>query len=126
MTLLFIRHGETALNAARVYQPADTPLSPRGQAQAAAVGARLLAFAPVAVLSSDMPRALQTAQAIIAANPSLPLQTSSLLHERNFGDFRGQTHASLGFDAVEMLEARPTANRWLTSTPVPTSRWRWP
>jgi broad specificity phosphatase PhoE len=107
MTLLFIRHGETALNVARVYQPADTPLSPRGQAQAEAVGARLLAFAPVAVLSSDMPRALQTAQAIIAANPRLPLQTSTLLHERNFGDFRGQSHASLGFDAVAMDDAPP-------------------
>ena len=34
MTLLFVRHGETALNAARVMQPADTPLSPRGLAQA--------------------------------------------------------------------------------------------
>jgi hypothetical protein len=29
MTLLFIRHGETALNAARVLQPAATPLSAR-------------------------------------------------------------------------------------------------
>ena len=34
MTLLLIRHGETALNVARVLQPADTPLSARGVAQA--------------------------------------------------------------------------------------------
>jgi broad specificity phosphatase PhoE len=107
MTLLFIRHGETALNAARVMQPADTPLSARGLAQAQAVGLRLAGLRPVAVLSSDLPRALQTAQAIVEACGGLPLQTSELLHERNFGDLRGRAHASLGFDAVAMAEAPP-------------------
>lgn len=107
MTLLFIRHGETALNAARVMQPADTPLSARGLAQAEAVGHRLAGLKPVAVLSSDLPRALQTAQAIVAACGGLPLQTSELLHERNFGDLRGRPHASLGFDAISMPEAPP-------------------
>ncbi|MBC8056958.1 MAG: histidine phosphatase family protein, partial [Rhizobiales bacterium] len=41
MTLLLIRHGETALNVARVLQPAETPLSARGAAQAEALGQRL-------------------------------------------------------------------------------------
>ena len=61
MTLLFIRHGETALNAARVLQPAATPLSARGLAQAQAVAERLAAQRLAGVLSSDLPRALQTA-----------------------------------------------------------------
>ncbi|MEN9629330.1 MAG: hypothetical protein RJA10_2557 [Pseudomonadota bacterium] len=107
MTLLFIRHGETALNAARVMQPADTPLSARGLAQARAVGQRLASLQPVAVLSSDLPRALQTAQAIVDACGGLPLQTSDTLHERNFGDLRGRPHASLGFDPLAMAEAPP-------------------
>ena len=34
--LHLIRHGETSLNVARVLQPADTPLSARGHAQAVA------------------------------------------------------------------------------------------
>ena len=106
MTLLFVRHGETALNAARVMQPADTPLSPRGQAQAQAVAQRLAAMQPVALLSSDLPRALQTAEAIAAAT-GLPVQTTPLLHERNFGDFRGRPHASFDFDPVTMDEAPP-------------------
>ena len=42
MAVLLLRHGETALNAARVMQPADTPLSERGQAQARAVAQRLV------------------------------------------------------------------------------------
>ncbi len=107
MSLLLIRHGETALNASRTLQPAATPLSPRGLAQAAAVAERLAALRPAAVLSSDLPRALQTAQAIAAAAGGLPLQTSALLHERNFGALRGRAHDSLGFEPLLMAEAPP-------------------
>ena len=64
MTLLLIRHGETALNAARVMQPADTPLSERGLAQAEALGRRMKTAGLAAIVSSDLPRAWQTAQAI--------------------------------------------------------------
>lgn len=107
MTLLFVRHGETALNAARVMQPADTPLSPRGLAQAQAVAQRLAPLRPAAVLSSDLPRALQTAQAIAAAAGGLAVQTTALLHERHFGDFRGRPHDSFSFDPIAMTEAPP-------------------
>jgi 2,3-bisphosphoglycerate-dependent phosphoglycerate mutase len=105
MSLFIIRHGETPLNAARTLQPADTPLGPRGLAQAAAVAARLAALRPAAVLSSDLPRALQTAQPIAAAADALPVQTSSLLHERNFGDLRGRPYDGLGFDPLTMADA---------------------
>ncbi len=30
MSIILIRHGETLLNAARVFQPFDTELGPRG------------------------------------------------------------------------------------------------
>jgi hypothetical protein len=53
MSILWLRHGETALNAARVLQPAATPLSERGHAQAAAAARRLAALRPVALLSSE-------------------------------------------------------------------------
>lgn len=105
MTTYWLRHGETALNAARVVQPADTPLSPRGLAQAAAVARRIAALRPVALLSSDMPRALQTAQAV-AALTGLPVQTDALLRERNFGALRGRPWDTLGFDPMH-LEAAP-------------------
>ncbi|MFO1328814.1 MAG: histidine phosphatase family protein [Rubrivivax sp.] len=106
MTLVLVRHGETALNASRVLQPADTPLSPRGLAQAQAVAERLAGAGLAAVLSSDMPRALQTAQAIVAAG-GLPLHTSPLLHERNFGDLRGLPYDSLDHDPIESPAAPP-------------------
>ncbi len=107
MTLLIIRHGETPLNVSRVLQPADTPLSTNGLAQAAALAQRLAgdaALRPTALVSSDLPRALQTAQAIAAAC-GLPLLTSPLLHERNFGDLRGLPYDTLGFDPLTRDEA---------------------
>jgi len=109
MTLLIIRHGETPLNVARVMQPADTPLSANGLAQAALLAQRLAAgqpHRPTAIASSDLPRALQTAQAIAAAT-GLPITTSALLHERNFGDLRGQPYDTLGFDPLTREEGPP-------------------
>jgi broad specificity phosphatase PhoE len=107
MAILLIRHGETALNAARVMQPADTPLSKRGRAQAMALGQRLAAHGRVAaILSSDLPRAWLTAQAVAGAC-ALPIRPSRLLQERNFGALRGRPYDTLGFDPLVMDEAPP-------------------
>lgn len=109
MTLLIIRHGETPLNVARVLQPPGTPLSDHGRAQATALALRLQADAhlrPVALVSSDLPRALQTAQAIAEAC-GLALHTTPLLHERNFGDLRGLAYDTLGFDPLASAQAPP-------------------
>ncbi len=106
MSIILVRHGETALNASRVIQPPDTPLSARGAGQAQAVARRLADLTPAAVLSSDLARALQTAEAI-AATAGLPLQTTGLLHERNFGDLRGRSYDSLGYDPIHDERAPP-------------------
>ena len=106
MSIFLIRHGETALNAARVLQPADTPLSALGLRQAEALAARLAALGPAAIVSSDLPRAWQTAAAIAAAT-GLPIAPSPLLHERNFGGLRGLPNDTLGFDALAMAAAPP-------------------
>jgi probable phosphoglycerate mutase len=107
MAIILVRHGETALNAARVMQPADTPLSERGQAQARAVAQRLAQQGGIgAILSSDLPRAWLTAAAIGAAL-ALPVRPSALLQERNFGALRGRPYDSLGFDPLAMDSAPP-------------------
>jgi probable phosphoglycerate mutase len=102
--LLLVRHGETALNAARILQPADTPLSARGAAQAQALGRRLAREPIAAIWSSDLPRALQTAEAL---GPGRPLVTEPLLQERNFGDLRGRAYDALGFDPLTGTDAPP-------------------
>lgn len=104
MTILLLRHGETLLNASRVMQPADTPLGPRGRSQAQAAAARLATLRPAAILSSDLPRAWQTAEAVAAAT-GLPIEASALLHERNFGALRGRPRDSLDVDPLELVDA---------------------
>lgn len=106
MSLFLIRHGETALNAARVLQPADTPLSAAGLAQADALARRLVGVGLAAIVSSDLPRALRTAEAL-SATTGLAIHTSPLLRERSFGELRGQPYDALGFDALAMQAAPP-------------------
>jgi len=110
MTIFLIRHGETALNVARVLQPPETPLSVRGQAQAAALAARLAGMTgplrPAGVLTSDQPRAAQTAQALAAAC-GLRAQSSALLRERHFGDWRGRAYDELPADVLRSEAAPP-------------------
>ena len=74
MSIFLVRHGETALNVARVLQPADTPLSASGVAQAQAVARRLATLGVAGIVSSDLPRAWVTAQAIARAC-GLPVNT---------------------------------------------------
>ena len=106
MTLLLIRHGETTLNVTRVLQPADTPLSERGIAQADALGRRLAERGVTAILSSDLPRALRTAQSIAAATGA-PIETTELLRERSFGDLRGLPYDGMTPNPLTMVEAPP-------------------
>ena len=106
MTLYLIRHGETALNAARVLQPADTPLSARGERQAQALARRLADAGLLALVSSPLPRAWRTALAVAAAT-SLPIDEDARLQERNFGALRGRPYDTLGFDPLLMAAAPP-------------------
>lgn len=106
MSIILIRHGETLLNVARTLQPADTPLSPTGHAQAAAVAARAATLGARGLVSSDLPRARATAEAISAAT-GLPVVETPLLQERNFGALRGQAYDTLGFDPLTMADAPP-------------------
>ena len=106
MKLLLIRHGETALNVARVLQPAATKLSERGIAQAEALARRLAPMGVRAIVSSDLPRAWRTAEAI-AASTGAPLEACALLQERNFGDWRGRPYDALTIDPLAMADAPP-------------------
>lgn len=104
MRLLLVRHGETALNAARILQPPDTPLSARGHEQVAALRRRLHSESIAAVWSSDLPRAWQTAQTVAAGRP---IVAQPLLQERNFGELRGRAYDTLGFDPLAGTAAPP-------------------
>ena len=97
VSILLIRHGETALNAARIVQHPETPLNARGMGQARRLAERLAEFPIAAIVSSDYQRAHMTAAAIADAT-GLPIAIQESLRERNFGDARGVAHADLGVD----------------------------
>ena len=86
-----MRHGETAWNAARRFQgQSDVPLSERGRAQAAAIGSALSSIPFSHVYSSDLERAMETAQAIVAGR-DLTIETDVRLREFDFGQWEGLT-----------------------------------
>ena len=111
MAILLIRHGETPLNAKRVIQWPDTPLSERGQQQAAALGERLAAAPLALVLASDYQRAYATAKAVSSANGA-PLEVETSLRERDFGDLRGQAIEELAQDPFAPGYSPPGGESW--------------
>jgi probable phosphoglycerate mutase len=109
--IYLIRHGETALNANRTFQPPATPLSERGLSQAERLGERLRPARIGRILASDLARAAMTAEAVRAATGA-PLEYDVELHERNFGDLRGRPYESLGFDAYAEGYTPPGGESW--------------
>ncbi len=97
MTILMVRHGETAGNAARVVQRPDVPLNERGIRQAAQLAERLFAIGFAHVLCSDLVRARMTAEPL-RARGGVVIEETPLLQERNFGDLRGTPYSELTED----------------------------
>ncbi|MEC5163849.1 2,3-bisphosphoglycerate-dependent phosphoglycerate mutase [Janthinobacterium sp. CG_23.3] len=94
-TILLIRHGETAWNAARRLQGhTDIDLNDEGMRQAEALGEALAGAPLAAVVSSDLRRARQTAAAV-AGQHGLALQADCLLRERCYGAFEGMLYADI-------------------------------
>ncbi|QJD99331.1 histidine phosphatase family protein [Massilia forsythiae] len=96
VTILLIRHGETAWNAERRLQGhIDIPLNAEGERQAALLAAALAGETIDVLVSSDLMRARQTAGAIAAAR-AMPLLEDPGLRERNYGGFEGLLYAQIG------------------------------
>jgi probable phosphoglycerate mutase len=109
--ILAVRHGETAWNVDRRLQgQIDISLNSLGQEQARRL-AEALAEEPLdAIVTSDLVRARDTAQAV-ADRTGLPLTLDAGLRERNFGNFQGHT-----YDEVEKLWPEESA-RWRRREP---------
>jgi broad specificity phosphatase PhoE len=109
--LFLIRHGETMGNASRIVQRPDSPLSPRGVAQAERLARRLAPEGIARIVSSDLARAVTTAEYLQRATGAL-LSFEPLLQERNFGDLRGIAYAELGLDMFAPGYAPPNGETW--------------
>lgn len=124
-TLILIRHGETAWNAdGRIQGQEDIEMSDEGRLQVRKLGRRFSAacrtiaprpllsclgtdpLAIAAQFSSDLSRATETARVVQGSAPHLgPLRlyAMTLLRERHFGEWQGQT--------AEVIKAAREAGR---------------
>src|SRR5258706_9533312 len=91
MRLIVVRHGETEWNAeGREIGQLDSALTPRGMEQARRLAQRLAPAKIAAVYSSDLGRAVKTAE-IVAAACHTEIRLSPDLRERHMGIFQGVT-----------------------------------
>lgn len=101
--LVVVRHGETHWNvASRIQGHADSPLTAAGEAQAAAIAARLATERFDRLVSSDLGRALATARAI-AGRTGHAVVADARLRERNYGVAEGLTYGEIGVHYPEVF-----------------------
>jgi probable phosphoglycerate mutase len=92
----FVRHAETLFNVNGQLQGwCDSPLTERGERQAAALGERLRQVPLAAAFCSDLTRTRTTAAAALAGHPYVSLTEMPELREWHFGAWEGQPNDSL-------------------------------
>src|SRR6266851_890326 len=95
-TIYLIRHGETDWNRDRRIQgQSDTPLNDVGRAQARLLGLKLLDVRFELAYSSDLSRAIETAELILEPRP-IAIATDVGLRERAFGEWEGGLAEEIG------------------------------
>lgn len=89
------RHGRTAWNAERRFQgQTDVPLDEVGREQARRAAELLAALGPHRIISSDLSRAHETAQAL-AARLGIDVKVDARLRETYAGEWQGLTRDEL-------------------------------
>lgn len=77
-----IRHGESCSNAGLITNDPETvPLTELGRSQAISACETLRLLSPDLIISSPLPRAIQTAQPTLATFPEVPVETWPLIKE---------------------------------------------
>ncbi|TKJ27570.1 histidine phosphatase family protein [Blastococcus sp. CCUG 61487] len=109
LTLLLVRHGQSEWNAAGLMQgqTAHVPLTALGRTQAEAAADELARLAPGALFTSDLLRAVQTAEACARAT-GLPAVPTSALREQGYGVLEGRPSHEL-WDVVDWTDAHWSA-----------------
>jgi broad specificity phosphatase PhoE len=109
LTLLLVRHGQSTWNAAGLMQGQThaVPLTDLGHAQAAEAARELVPLRPGALISSDLLRAVQTAEHCAHAT-RLAVTTSPALREQGYGVLEGRPSREL-WDVVEWTDPHLSA-----------------
>lgn len=105
MKLIIVRHGETDANRHRICQgQTHGSLNAEGIRQAQQVALRLKNEKIDVCFSSDLGRAIETAQEIVHYHPHLPIISDKRLRERYFGSFQGKVFPEKLEDFVPPIE----------------------
>lgn len=100
----FLRHGQTARNALRIFQDLDEPLDATGLAQAHRAAATLQSERLATIACSPLPRARTSAErvadALAVSGHVLAPQHHDGLRERHFGELIGTSSAQLDWDCA--------------------------
>lgn len=109
LILLLVRHGQSEWNAAGLMQgqTPHVPLTALGRSQADAAAQELAQLSPGALISSDLLRAVQTAEACARAT-GLPIATTPALREQGYGVLEGRPSREL-WDVVDWSDAQWSA-----------------
>ena len=110
-TVLLVRHGLTATTGHVLtgWIP-GIPLDDRGQAQAAALAARLAPLPLDAIVSSPLERCQQTAAAVAATRDGQQVITDDRFGECHYGDWTGQPLKKLAREQLwRVVQAHPSA-----------------
>jgi broad specificity phosphatase PhoE len=108
-SLLMIRHGATDWNHDGRYQgQSDTPLNGQGIGQARELGKRLRGAVVAAAYSSDLSRALQTAEIVSKAIGSPPVVLDKRLREIDLGEWEGRLATEIQREYPDLWMARRT------------------
>ncbi|RZU34275.1 histidine phosphatase family protein [Blastococcus saxobsidens] len=109
MTLLLVRHGQSEWNARGLMQgqTAHVPLTALGHSQAELAARELAELRPGVLLSSDLLRAVQTAEHCARAT-GLPFSTTPALREQGYGVLEGRPSHEL-WDVVDWTDAHWSA-----------------
>jgi probable phosphoglycerate mutase len=91
MRLILVRHGQSVENAKGIiHGVTEGTLSPLGIEQSRRLAGALEGEKVDVMFSSDLRRAIQTAEAVAERRPGVPWVRDSLLRERSYGIFEGR------------------------------------
>ncbi|HJQ38067.1 MAG TPA: histidine phosphatase family protein [Thermoanaerobaculia bacterium] len=111
--LILVRHGETVHNVAGIAQGwNDSALSDKGREQVRQLAQKLVEYAPTAIYSSTLGRALSTAETIAEAT-GLPIATLDDLREMNYGGWEGRSFLDVRREYEDVYQ------RWINDETCP-------